>query len=351
MKYLITGGCGFLGSNIAAKTLNLGHDLLIFDNLSRTGSIQNLSWLESLGRFRFFHGDIRNQNDVESAIKLYKPEIVIHLAGQVAMTTSLANPRLDFEINALGTLNLLEAIRHFCPQAGVIYSSTNKVYGDLETLNYLEEETRYRLVDYPNGIPETMHLDFHSPYGCSKGSADQYILDYTRMFGLKGAVFRHSSMYGGRQFSTYDQGWVGWFCQKAIEQASGSLETFTVSGNGKQVRDLLHSEDMVDLYLKASEQIEKISGHAFNIGGGMENNLSVLELLGFLGEQVRQPLNFHFIAPRESDQKVFVADLQKARNLLGWSPRISWREGLIRMMDWCRDLYNPGSRSCQSNSV
>src|SRR6185369_403089 len=208
MKLLITGGCGFLGSNLAAHALKRGDELLVFDNLYRNGSLHNLRWLQEQGRFCFVHGDIRNANDVQRLISEFCPDAIFHLAGQVAMTTSIANPRMDFEVNAMGSHNLLEAVRLHAPDAAVLYSSTNKVYGDLEQFNYRETDTRYECLDRPAGFDEMTTLDFHSPYGCSKGAADQYMLDYARIFGLKTVVFRHSSMYGGRQFATYDQGWV-----------------------------------------------------------------------------------------------------------------------------------------------
>jgi CDP-paratose 2-epimerase len=331
---LITGGCGFLGSNIAAELIARGEAVAVFDNLRRLGSDTNLRWLRSKGRFEFIHGDIRSAFDVEGAVKGLKPAVVYHLAGQVAMTTSLADPRLDFEINAQGSLNVLEALRRRAPEALVVYSSTNKVYGDLEGLAYRETPTRYEAVDHPRGLPESLGLDFRSPYGCSKGSADQYMLDYARMFGLRTVVFRHSSMYGGRQFSTYDQGWIGWFCRQALDQSKGSGEAFTVSGNGKQVRDILHARDMVDLYLAAARGGAEAWGHAFNIGGGMANSLSILELLGFLGSELGVALRTAHIAPRESDQKVFVADLAKVSQALGWAPKVGWQEGLRGMLDW-----------------
>ena len=196
MKYLITGGCGFLGSNIAAQILKNGDDLVIFDSLYRIGSEQNLVWLKQQGSFNYIHGDIRNQNDVEKVIRENQPDVIYHLAGQVAMTTSIENPRMDHEVNVSGSFNVLEAVRKFSPETAVIYSSTNKVYGDLEQFSYTETEIRYCCDDLPNGFPETVTLDFHSPYGVSKGSADQYMLDYARIFGLKTTVFRHSSMYG-----------------------------------------------------------------------------------------------------------------------------------------------------------
>ena len=335
MKYLITGGCGFMGSNLSAEVLKRKGELIIFDNLYRYGSYQNLEWLKSQGEFKFIHADIRNANDVEKVIKDVKPDVIFHLAGQVAMTTSIDNPRFDFEVNALGTLNLLESVRKNAPESIVIYSSTNKVYGDLEWVRYEETETRYITPDFPNGFNESLRLDFHSPYGCSKGAADQYMLDYARMFGLKTVVFRHSSMYGGRQFATYDQGWVGWFCQKAIETKKGILKKpFTISGNGKQVRDVLHADDVIRLYFKAIENINKAKGQAFNIGGGIENSLSLLELFDFLERELDVRLSYTKLPWRASDQKVFVADITKAKNLIGWQPKVSLEEGIVRTYQW-----------------
>ena len=222
MKYLITGGCGFLGSNIASEILKQGGELIIFDSLYRFGSYQNKEWLETQGEFIFIHGDIRNTNDVERAIKEHKPDVIYHLAGQVAMTTSISDPRMDMEVNVGGSFNLLNSVRLYSPETTIIYSSTNKVYGDLEQFTYEETVTRYRCVEKPNGFDESVNLDFHSPYGTSKGSADQYMLDFARIYGLKTVVFRHSSMFGGRQFATYDQGWIGWFIQQAINIKNGT---------------------------------------------------------------------------------------------------------------------------------
>lgn len=336
MKLLITGGCGFLGSNLAAEALNRGDELVIFDNLSRLGASENLAWLRGQGAFRHVHGDIRNLNDVMRIVEEFRPEAVFHLAGQVAMTTSISNPRLDFEINVLGSFNLLEAVRLFAPQAAVIYSSTNKVYGDLEQYAYRETNTRYECVDRPQGFDEQTPLDFHSPYGCSKGAADQYMLDYARIFGLRTIVFRHSSMYGGRQFATYDQGWVGWFCQKAAEAARGEKTPFTISGSGKQVRDVLHAEDMVRLYFAAVDRADSAVGQAFNIGGGMKNSLSLLELFALLESLAGVPLEYKRLPPRESDQRVFVADIAKADRLLNWRPSVSNQDGVARMLEWVR---------------
>ncbi|MGL5843869.1 MAG: GDP-mannose 4,6-dehydratase [Aeromonas hydrophila] len=338
MKLLITGGCGFLGSNLASKAIKLGMDVIIFDNLSRFGSTENLKWLQSIGDFSFVHGDIRNKNDVSRLIVKYMPDTVFHLAGQVAMTTSIDNPQMDFEVNIGGTVNLLEAIRIFNPECGIIYSSTNKVYGDLEQFTYRETDTRYECIEKPNGFDEAVQLTFHSPYGCSKGAADQYMLDYARIFGLKTVVFRHSSMYGGRQFATYDQGWVGWFCQKAVEASKGNTQPFTISGNGKQVRDVLHAEDMISLYFKAMKSLNDIQGNAFNIGGSIKNSLSLLELFDLLQVQAGAKLNYIKLPVRESDQKVFVADISKINNLIDWQPNVSAEKGVQKMFDWCN--YN-----------
>lgn len=335
MKLLITGGCGFLGSNLAADALVRSDELMVFDNLYRNGSRENLTWLQAQGKFAFEHGDIRNQNDISRIVQVFKPDAIFHLAGQVAMTTSIANPRMDFEVNVMGTHNLLEAVRQHVPNAIVVYSSTNKVYGDLEQYTYEETETRYRCVEHSHGFDEHTQLDFHSPYGCSKGAADQYMLDYARVFGLRTVVFRHSSMYGGRQFATYDQGWVGWFCQKAVETSRGQLkQPFTISGTGKQVRDVLHADDMKRLYMAAVEHIDQAQGHAFNIGGGIDNSLSLLELFSLLERLLDIKLDFTRLPVRESDQRVFVADIAKAKQLLGWRPMVSAQDGVARMVDW-----------------
>ncbi|HUW46706.1 MAG TPA: GDP-mannose 4,6-dehydratase [Dehalococcoidia bacterium] len=335
MKYLITGGCGFLGTNLASQAIGRGEELIVLDNLSRLGAEKNLQWLRAQGDFQYFHGDVRIQGDVEKIISRTMPDIVFHLAGQVAMTTSVESPRFDFETNALGSLNILEAVRKYRPDAPVLYSSTNKVYGDLEWADISESESRYIAKKFPKGFPENIPLDFHSPYGCSKGAADQYMQDYHRMFGLKTVVFRHSSMYGGRQFASFDQGWIGWFCQKAFEKKEGkSKEAFTISGSGKQVRDVLYADDMVSLYFSAANQIDKAEGQIFNIGGGMRNSLSLIELFSFLENELRIELSYTRLPPRQSDQRVFVADYSKATKLLGWTPTISKGEGIRRMLSW-----------------
>ena len=279
-----------------------------------------------------------NREDVERAIIRIKPDVIFHLAGQVAMTTSIESPRTDFEINALGSLNVLEAVRKYSNESIIIYSSTNKVYGDLENLKYDETEKRYKLVDYPDGLTEEIKLDFHSPYGCSKGTADQYMRDYYRIFGINTVVFRHSSMFGSRQFSTYDQGWIGWFCQQAIETRKGTLKKpFTISGNGKQVRDVLFVDDMINLYFKTIEHIDNAKGEAFNIGGGMINSLSLLELFDILESELDVKLKYTKLPPRESDQKVFVANIEKAIKGMNWKLKVDKLSGIKRMINWINE--------------
>lgn len=338
-KYLITGGCGFLGSNIAAKLIERGNKVVVFDNLYRYGAAENLKWLQEKGDFTFLHRDIRNNSDVLQAIKTTTPDVIFHLAGQVAMTTSVERPSFDFDINVVGSFNLLEAVRQYSPESVIIYSSTNKVYGDLEQYSYREEATRYVCNEYPNGFNENVTLKFSSPYGCSKGAADQYMLDYHKMFGLKTVVFRHSSIFGGRQFSTFDQGWVGWFIQQGILQSGkANHPEFTISGTGKQVRDLLFVDDAIRCYLNAYEHIDTIQGTAYNIGGGVINSLSILELLEYLEKKTGIELRYRHIETRASDQKVFIADTTKIKADTGWSPEIDRTTGLDRMYGWIGKL-------------
>ncbi len=334
-KYLITGGCGFLGSNLAEEVLKRGEELWLFDNLSKEGAEDNLLWLKKKGNLKHVLADIRDGSEVEKIITFEKPDVIFHLAGQVTMTKSIEDPIGDFETNTLGTLNVLEAVRKFSPDSLVIYSSTNKVYGDLEDLHYQEMEKRYVLEDFPFGLNEETPLNFSTPYGCSKGSADQYMLDYHKVFGLNTIVFRHSAMYGSRQYSTIDQGWIGWFCDQALKQSQDkNTPAFTISGNGKQVRDVLHSSDMIRLYFSAIDEQGQIKGKVFNIGGGPENSLSILELLEKLENQLGIKLNYKEIPSRQSDQKVFIADIRRAKQFMKWEPLITSQEGIKSMLEW-----------------
>jgi CDP-paratose 2-epimerase len=339
MNWLITGGCGFVGTNLADALLGHGQAVAVLDNLSGRGARDNLRWLRSRhgSDWPMIEADVRDGAAMAGALRKLRPRFVAHLAGQVAMTTSLANPRLDFETNALGTFNLLEAIRTGSPDTALLYSSTNKVYGSLEKLRYDESPTRYLLVDHPDGLDESLPLDGSSPYGCSKLCADQYCRDYHRMYGLRTVVFRHSSMYGGRQFASVDQGWIGWFCSEAVAAAGGG-RPILICGNGKQVRDVLHASDLVQVYLQASRRIDDIAGRIYNIGGGMANSLSLVELLSHLGSIIGAELSVQANPWRAADQKVFVADGRRAERDFGWRPRTEYRQGLAEMLDWVTEL-------------
>lgn len=333
MTFLVTGGCGFVGSNLTAELLRRGERVLVFDNFTRPGTPANHAWLKSIGSFEFFHGDVRSSQDLESILRHSEVECVFHLAGQVAMTTSLENPRRDFEVNVLGSINVLEAVRLHAPEATVVYASSNKVYGELEGCNLEELPTRYEPMG-KKSIDERARLDFYTPYGCSKGAADQYMLEYARSFGLNTMVFRHSTIYGGRQTSTFDQGWVGWFCQQALETRADGAHSFTINGDGKQVRDLLHVSDAVACYLAAHEHRDRGRGHAFNIGGGYENSMSLLELFQHLERELGVTLHPRRLPWRSNDQKYFVADNSKAARLLDWTPK-KWKEqGIADALAW-----------------
>ncbi len=346
MRVLITGGCGFLGSNLSSFFLKNNDQVFVIDALYRKGSLDNLNWLKkhkSNKNLYFFKADISNNNFVDSIFNNNGPfDYVCHVAGQVAMTKSLKDPRSDLMTNVLGTFNILEALRKFSPQALLAFSSTNKVYGDLDWIKIREESKRYVLEGFEKGLNEEVPLDFSTPYGCSKGSADQYVRDWARVYGLKTVVFRHSSIYGGRQFASYDQGWIGWFCQKAIEQKNNSLknlinEPFTISGTGKQVRDVLHSDDLVSLYHLAYLNKDKLNGEIFNIGGGHENSLSILELFDLLEKNLElDQLIYEKIKRRDSDQNCFIASIEKAKSFLDWYPKVNKEEGISNMLEWCK---------------
>lgn len=347
-KILVTGGCGFLGSNIASYYLGLGTRVIVIDALFRTGGKDNLKWLHEKapkGHFRHIFGDLADHEMVERVFKEEGPfDYICHLGGQVAMTTSLTDPRRDMLTNVTGTFNVLEAARKLSPDALVAFSSTNKVYGDLEDFSYEETNSRYILTNYPEGLDESIRLDFASPYGCSKGAADQYVHDWHRNYGLKTVVFRHSSIYGGRQFSTVDQGWIGWFCKQAMDQGLRKkngleIEPFTISGSGKQVRDVLHATDLVSLYDTVFQNQDKVAGQVYNIGGGVENSLSLLELFGYLAELTNQnELSYTKLAPRQSDQKVFIADTRKIKEHISWEPAVTAKEGIQAMLGWISEI-------------
>lgn len=328
MKILITGGAGFIGCNSAAHFLQQGHDVVVFDNLSRKGGPANLAWLQAeFGEhLHFIQGDIREYAALATAVP--GSDVVLHLASQVAVTTSVQNPREDFEINALGTFNVLEAVRHHAPQAAVLYASTNKVYGGMEAARVELQGNRYGYADYPHGIPETYPLELYSPYGCSKGAGDQYMIDYARIYGLRTLVFRQSCIYGRRQFGVEDQGWVAHFVIAAVMN-----RPISIYGDGRQVRDLLHVSDLIRAYERGIEKIDELQGQAFNMGGGPENTLSIWSEFGpLLAELAGRKIPVQWGDWRPGDQRVFIADIRKADALLGWQPTISPAAGI-------RDLY------------
>ena len=334
---LITGGAGFIGVNAAAFFGRRGWKISILDNLSRRGARENLSWLSTEIDFSLQERDVRDLRAAKAAVSESSPHAVLHLAAQVAVTTSLIDPLDDFENNARGTLNVLEAIRGEAPEATLLYSSTNKVYGDLGDLCLEERTSRWAIPGDEPGISEERSLAFHSPYGCSKGAADQYVLDYTESYGLKGLCLRQSCIYGPRQFGIEDQGWVAWFI---IAAKTG--RAITVYGDGKQVRDVLFVEDLCELYEAAIATGDRAIGEAFNIGGGIENSLSLREFLSILEAELGTGIDVGHAEWRRGDQRYFVSNNGKAKRLLKWEPRTGCREGIGRLARWVdenRELF------------
>jgi len=329
--FLITGGAGFIGSNYAYRLLQRGERVTIFDNLSRKGSNLNLEWLEKsfgLSAFKLVRADIRDAQAIREAAA--DTDVLVHLAAQVAVTTSVTQPREDFEINALGTFNTLEAARVSGKNPIFLYASTNKVYGEMEDVTVAEFETRYMYRDLPMGCPETQPLDFHSPYGCSKGSGDQYVRDYARIYRLPSVVFRQSCIYGTRQFGVEDQGWVAWFVIAAINR-----HPITIYGDGKQVRDILFVDDLLNGYDLAIEKIDRAAGQVFNLGGGADNTISIWrEFAPILEKAIGHSIPTGQGDWRPGDQKVFVANCLKAQTELGWLPKVGVEEGVQRLVDW-----------------
>ena len=332
MKVIITGGTGFIGTNAAARHLRNGDDVVVIDNLSRTGAHANLAWLRSKGRFCFVELDIRDANRVAALFAQHNDATrVLHLAGQVAVTTSVADPRADFESNALGTFNVLEALRASGSEAAVLFASTNKVYGGLEHLDVVERDGRYTYARGISGVNEECPLDFHSPYGCSKGAADQYVRDYYRIYGIRTVVFRQSCIYGYRQFGVEDQGWVAWFTI-----ATHLQRCLRIYGDGKQVRDVLFIDDLLDAYDAAFKRIDRAAGRVYNIGGGPDNAVSIQQFLEYLQRDVKRPLRPSYHCWRAGDQKVYISDIQRSADELGWTPRVPWREGVDLLSNWVR---------------
>jgi len=324
---LITGGAGFIGTNVVAHYLKKGYKAVVFDNLSRVGAKENLKWLKKQkGKFIFIKGDIRNDKKLLKTFK--KSNLICHLAAQTTMVTSVTNPREDFEINALGTFNVLEALRKEAPKASLVYSSTNKVYGEMTDIPVVEKEKRY---DYKNirGISENYPLDFHGPYGNSKGCGDQYTVDYARIFGLNTVVFRQSGIYGPHQFGIEEQGWLAWFCNSLLFR-----KPVTIYGDGKQVRDVLYVDDLIRAFDLTFKNIKKTRGKAYHIGGGPNFSLSIWELFSILEKLAGKKFNYSFGPWRQGDQKVYISDINQAKKELGWSPKISPKEGVKGLHNW-----------------
>ncbi|HET7009316.1 MAG TPA: SDR family NAD(P)-dependent oxidoreductase [Anaerolineales bacterium] len=342
MRWFVTGGAGFIGANTVRRLLDDGHEVIVYDNLSRPGSEKNLEWLRQRGDgLTFLRGDVRQAEAVRLALATLGPvDIVLHFAAQVAVTTSVTDPRLDFDINAHGTFNLLEAIRSLGLDPVVLFTSTNKVYGALEEHNVVAKGSRYVFERLPRGVDEAAGLDFYSPYGCSKGAADQYVHDYHRIYGMQTIVFRNSCIYGPRQFGIEDQGWLAWFVIAAILG-----RPITIYGDGRQVRDVLFVEDLIDAMLGAVDKPDVTAGQVYNIGGGPDNALAVWTEFGPLLEKlIGRPVPVEHADWRPGDQKVYISDVSKAERHFGWRPKVGVEEGIGRLVDWVREnrqLFEP----------
>ncbi len=330
-QFLVTGGAGFIGSNYVSRLLQRGEQVTVLDNMSRAGARLNLEWLrQTYGdrAFKLVTGDVRDAKTTRDAAR--EADVIVHLAAQVAVTTSVTQPREDFEINALGTFNMLEAARLSGRNPVFLYASTNKVYGEMDEVAVVEQAGRYAYENLPLGCSESQPLDFHSPYGCSKGAGDQYVRDYHRIFGLPTVVFRQSCIYGQRQFGIEDQGWVAWFVIAAL-----TGRPITIYGDGKQVRDVLFVDDLLDAYDAGLEHIENAAGKVFNVGGGPDKTLAIwTEFEPILENLLGHKLEVGRSTWRPGDQKIFVSDIRKAGRELGWSPKVGVQEGIVRLYDW-----------------
>jgi CDP-paratose 2-epimerase len=342
---LVTGGAGFIGSNLADALASDGHEVLIYDAMSRLGVERNLAWLQERhpGQIEAIHADVRDGDRLAEAVN--QATAVFHMAAQVAVTTSMVDPREDYEINIGGTFNLLEALRAKGDHTPVVFASTNKVYGDLADLAFTCTAAGYIPTDEAvraNGISEARPLDFHTPYGCSKGSADQYVLDYSRSFGVPAAVLRMSCIYGQRQMGTEDQGWVAHFLIRALEE-----KPITLYGDGHQVRDILDVSNAVEAYLAAWKRIDSVAGRAFNLGGGPANAISLNTLIREIETIIDRGITIERDDWRPGDQRYFVADTRAAAQALGLGPKVRWQYGVARLAAWLaeeRGLPMPAQR-------
>jgi CDP-paratose 2-epimerase len=331
MRYLVTGGAGFIGCNYVCRLLARGDPVTLYDNLSRPGIRANVAWLRAQygeSSFRLVVGDVKDLAALTDAVA--DVEVVVHLAGQTAVTLAVEDPRGDFESNAVGTLNVLEAARTRRRPPIVLYASTNKVYGPMTDLSIREEATRYAYADLPFGVPETRPLDFYSPYGCSKGTGDQYARDYARIYGVPTVVLRQSCIYGPHQAGLEDQGWIAWFVACALRG-----RPISICGDGKQVRDVLFVDDLLDAYDAAVQRIDSVAGEVFNVGGGPERAMSVWAEFGPMLERlIGRSVTTTRADWRPGDQRVYVSDVRKAERVLGWRPTIAPEEGVRRLHEW-----------------
>lgn len=323
MIWWVTGGAGFIGTNVTTHLLSEGHDVVVIDDLSRGGSERNATFLKETHGVRIVRSDISDQATWDLLHRKHPaPDAIAHLAGQVSLLASIEGPRRDFEVNALGTLNALEFVRNHAPDTALIGMSSNKAYGDLGSVRIVEGETRYSAPDFPRGFDESLPLDFHGPYGCSKGTADQYLVDYGRIYGLRTISLRQSSVYGPHQHPRSDQGWVAYL----LDQAK-SGNPISLNGVGKQVRDLLHASDLARLIEELGQGLPA-GGRAVNVGGGVNNSLSILELFSWVEQNHGIKVQFQTGDPRPSDQLVFISDNTRVQNLVSWSPHVGIAEGL-----------------------
>jgi CDP-paratose 2-epimerase len=332
---LVTGGAGFIGCNLADRLAREGHDVIILDALARAGVETNLDWLKERhgAKIHPILADIRDEEALAKGVR--DASAVFHMAAQVAVTTSIVDPIDDFDINIRGTLALLEAVRRRGDRVPVIFASTNKVYGDLADIALEEDGDRWLPIDAhvrDNGISERRPLDFHTPYGCSKGAADQYVLDYARSYGMPTTVLRMSCVYGPRQMGTEDQGWVAHFLIRALEG-----KPITIYGDGKQVRDVLHVDDAVDAYVAAWRQMDQVSGRVFNLGGGPANAISLRRLLRHIEDLTARAVETRYEDWRAGDQRYFVADARAAQQALGLGRPKHWQEGVAELAAWLAD--------------
>lgn len=326
---LVTGGAGFIGINAAAHYARKAWRVIIIDNLCRQGSKNNLTWLKRKESFVFENIDIRDTHKINYIVGKYKPKVLLHLASQVAVTTSVSNPREDFEVNAFGSFNVLEAVRKHSPETLCINASTNKVYGKMEDIAIEETESRYKYKNNYPGVGITRPVDCFSPYGCSKGAADLYTIDYHRIYGLRTVSLRQSCIYGPRQCGIEDQGWVAWFTIAAILD-----KAITIYGNGKQVRDILYIDDLLAAYDSVISNADAAIGKLFNIGGGMQRTLSLKELITLLEETLAKKIVVDYQQRRPGDQNIFVCDLGSANSILSWYPETSVSDGIRSLINW-----------------